>query len=48
MKNDDAKRILVHYFRLLFDKTGIPFTSDMQSEIEGIVDDIIFAAKMEE
>ena len=44
---DQAKRILVHYFRLLADRTGKPLDSDCISEIEGIVDDLILAAKEE-
>ncbi len=39
-----AKHLLVHYFRLLFERAGLPFESDNQVELEEIVDSIIQAA----
>jgi hypothetical protein len=47
MKRHTAKSTLVHYFRLLFEKSGINWHSDNRVEIEEIIDLIIDAAKAE-
>jgi len=39
-----AKRLLLHYFKLAF---SFPTNGDVETEIEGIVDDIIDAVKQE-
>lgn len=44
-KRDNAKSILVHYFSLIFEANGLKWDSDVRTEIEGAVDDIIDAAK---
>ena len=40
---ENAKHTLVYYIRILFERTGISWTSDTRSEVEGIIDDIIDA-----
>ena len=45
-KLTQAKRTLVHYFKLCFPE-GYNFDSDNHAEIEGIVDDIYEAAVSE-
>jgi hypothetical protein len=40
-----AKRLLVHYFRLLSEKAGLQFDGDNVAEIEEIVDRIVEAAR---
>lgn len=44
---DRAKDLLNHYFIYLFEKAGMTWESDNQSEIDQIVDDIIEASKEE-
>ena len=44
---DGAKRTLVFYFKLMAEKAGIPWNNDNTAEVEGIVDDILDAAKYE-
>ena len=41
----DAKRTLVHYFRVVFDAAGLQWTSDNEGEVEGIIDDVLDASK---
>lgn len=41
---DDAARTLIHYFRVLFKKTGLKWDADCEAEIRGIVYDIVQAA----
>lgn len=38
----DAKKLLVHYFEVLFEKQGVRFDSDNRAEIEDIVDNIVW------
>ena len=40
LRTDAAKKTLVHYFRVLFEATGKQWESDIETEINGIVDDI--------
>ena len=47
MSRETAARVLVHYFKTLFEKTGTRWDADNQVEIEGIVDDICDAAVAE-
>jgi len=42
-----AKQYLTHYFKLLFDSSGLRWDHDNQAEIEDIVDLIIKAVKEE-
>jgi hypothetical protein len=44
---DRAKDTLNHYFKLLFDKVGLHYNSDIQSELDDIVDNIIEASKQQ-
>ena len=44
---DYAKRIMVHYFRLIAVNAGVPLTWESVSEIEAAVDAMIDAAKAE-
>jgi hypothetical protein len=44
---DRAKDILNHYFKLLFDKVGLNYDADIQTELDQIVDAIIEASKDE-
>jgi hypothetical protein len=39
-----AKDLLVHYFKVVFERAGIPWDGDNIIEIEQIVDEIIQAA----
>ena len=42
---EQAKRLLVGYFRTVFTKAGLQFDKDNVAEIEDIVDSILDAAK---
>ena len=42
-----AKSTLRYYFKLVYQRSGRDFTSDMAAEIDGIVDDIVDAAVVE-
>ena len=42
-----AQQALVYYFRMLFKEANIHWSSDNEAEIEGIVTDILDAAKNE-
>jgi hypothetical protein len=42
-RSEDAKRVLVHYFKMVADKIGMPWDSDYTAELHGIVDDIVEA-----
>lgn len=42
-----AKHTLTHYFRHVWEKAGLTWTSDHNAEIEGIVDSIVDAAVAE-
>ena len=46
-KTTRAKKLLVHYFRLVMEAATVKFDSDNISEIEEIVDAIIEAADNE-
>lgn len=39
-----AEDLLVHYFRLVFEKAGLRFDSDSEMEIRSIVQSILIAA----
>lgn len=39
---DDSKKLLVHYFEILFKKQGLVFDSDSKAEVEDIVDNILW------
>ena len=41
----EAKRLLKHYFRLIATNAGVPWDSDNDAEVEGIVECIIDAAR---
>ena len=43
----EAKSILVWYFKMLAEKTGIQWNSDNECEVENSVDEILRAAGME-
>jgi hypothetical protein len=43
--SDRAKDLLTHYFRLLFNASGLKWDSDNQVEIDQVVDEIIQAVK---
>lgn len=34
-----AKNTLVYYFKLLFEKAGVDFNSDIEEDIRGVIDD---------
>jgi len=40
MSIEKAKSTLVHYFRTVFEETGLKWDGDNVTEVEGIVDDI--------
>lgn len=42
--SEAAKQTLVHYFKLLFEASGVRWNEDNEAEIEGVVDDIIAGA----
>lgn len=42
---ENAKDVLVHYFKYLFERSGQNWSADNQAEVEGIVDDIIDATR---
>ena len=46
-KRQQAKEMLLHYFGMLFKRTGSPMNAEMAGEVESIVDLIIDAAKEE-
>ena len=46
-KREQAKRLLVHYFRMCAKESGFTWDFDNESEIESIVDLIIDAVKEE-
>jgi len=43
----DAKKLLVHYFRTVFNQSGLEFQPDNKTEIELIIDWIIEAVQEE-
>lgn len=44
---DGAKKALLHYFRQVANHAGMKWGPDNDAEVEGIVDDILDAAKYE-
>jgi len=42
---DQATKLLVHYFQLMFEKAGVPFERDNDAEIRDIVNNLLRAAK---
>lgn len=36
-----AKKLLTHYFRMIFERVGLQFDADNQAEVEELVDAII-------
>lgn len=40
-----GRRIIKHYFQVCFEKTGTPWDSDYDAELDGAVDDIIAAGR---
>ena len=46
-KREEAKKMMVHYFRTLFNQAGLEFDSDNKTEVELIIDLIIEAAEIE-
>lgn len=43
-REEDAKRVLVHYFHMALDAAGLKWQNDYQVELEQVIDDIIDAA----
>ena len=41
---ETAKKLLVHYFRQVYEKAGLEWNYELTSEVEGIVDAIVDAA----
>ena len=41
----NAKRLLCHYFRTMWEKSGLAWDGDNEVEVSGIVDDIIDAVE---
>lgn len=46
-KRDEAKRLLEHYFSMMWEKAGQKWTSDNSAEVGAIVDFMIDAAREE-
>lgn len=46
-KREYAKKVLVHYIKHAWEAAGKRWDNDNRVEVEGIVDDIIEAAKQE-
>lgn len=43
-RKKEAADILVHYFRQVYEKAGLGWSSDNEVEVRGIVDDLVQAA----
>ena len=41
---DRASRILVYYIRTLWERSGMKWDSDNESEVRGVIEDILAAA----
>lgn len=41
-----AKRTLIHYMRMMMQEAGLGWNGDNQTEVEGIVEDIINSAAL--
>ncbi len=44
---EDAKRLLTHYFRMVWEKAGLKWDSDNDAEVEDIIDYLADGIKKE-
>lgn len=44
MNRENAKKLLCHYFKLVFERSGLKWDSDNEAEVREIVDLMIVAA----